>query len=293
MYDYASPFRGLTKESVMLLLSYPDLLEDDAILSIGLYEFSNKHFNDPIYNRQLASNFCKAFIFFDAYNGIPFKNNNKQIFFKIVNGTMEHLIVRSLDGAVLLSRHLKTVPAPLISDEEYELTLMEHRFIASRDDAIIRIIDKDANIVLQRSVNDGTTLYTTNAVTEKEALHYCKIVTVMYSDDFPFEHEEPTEILRVDTEYTPKGYAGDIVYEHFLQSELPLRTPSLQNLGAHKMWIRLVNRAINDKYNAYFWNGCGLIKINEENKSVYFDAAFGLDDSFAKCHLVISKNELN
>lgn len=302
-------FNGLPMKAVLFLLSYSDMLSNDAILYIANYQFSNDNFNDIRWNKQLAENFKKYCISFDSqYNKNEFINGNKKIFFDIDDGIIKKLIIRDINNNVLIERSLMKSFREYIDEMAFDIgdapssalnnpnnPEKHQRFEHSKNHPVVRtIMHKNNELKLHKHVDkDDVIEYTTNDHKNKETLHASTIVRKTATTKFPIEHEEQIEVNRVkDINKLPKGHATDVTYDHIKTSKFPLKTSNLQQKKGHEMWHRLVDKALDDKHNVYHWDGSKLHKTTQENKKEHLANSFGQDDSHLDKHMLISKHEL-
>jgi hypothetical protein len=98
------PFNGVPLANVFLLMSYCDLLTDDAIKHLAEHECTYETFNNPEYNKWFATALKKHNIFFESENGVEFTNNGKIIFFKVKDEQLLRFIVKNEFGDILIER---------------------------------------------------------------------------------------------------------------------------------------------------------------------------------------------
>ncbi len=103
MHKFDPPFNGLTIESAIFLLSYPDMLSCDAVLFLA-DSFTDEDFNESRWNSLLVKNLRQFNIFFDFWNNFEFENNDKIIHFNIVDDICINYTLKSLNGDILLER---------------------------------------------------------------------------------------------------------------------------------------------------------------------------------------------
>ncbi len=181
--------------------------------------------------------------------------------------------------------------SPLNSSRESGKTIRNHKFLNTNKDPIIEELPD--HVKLHKREFDNKTEYTTNDHKNEQTLHRALIVHRRKTAEFPFEHEEQTEVDRVKgSDKLPKGHATKVTYDHFEHSNLPLRSSDLQFQKGHEMWHRLVDRALKDGHHAYHWDGERLHKTSTENKEEHLKNSFGKGDEYKNKHMIISKNEL-
>ncbi len=158
-------------------------------------------------------------------------------------------------------------------------------------------IVNNKNIELQKTTKElngnTTTQYHTNDHNKKETLHRSIIIHHEPTEKLPFKHEEQSEVDRLNGGDLPNGYARDVTYNHFKNSEYPLRSSDEQFAPGHNMWKRLTNKALNDGHHVYFHDGNKLTKSNKENIDNHLESSFGKGEEYANKHMIISKKELD
>jgi hypothetical protein len=148
------------------------------------------------------------------------------------------------------------------------------------------------------------TEYHTNDHDSKETLHNAVVSYQAKTDKFPYEHEVQKVVERVKSnDRLPNGHATNVIYDHFKKSKYPLRSDSNQYTDGHKMWHRLVDKALDNGHHVYHWDGKQLQQTIHENKAKHLTNSFGNDDviglkkrepheKFENHHMIISKNPL-
>ena len=171
---------------------------------------------------------------------------------------------------------------PSYRSKMYDLTKNNHT---------IKTLESGAK--LHKHIDKNKTKYTTNDHDNKETLHYSRIEHNDSTKDFPYEHDEQTQVDRVkDSSKIPKGHATDVTYDHFKQSKYPLRTSDTQFRKGHEMWHRLVDKALDDGHHVYHWDGKSLHKTTQENKKDHLSDSFGQGDNYQHKHMILSKTPL-
>ncbi|MDD4242719.1 MAG: hypothetical protein PHG08_00265 [Bacilli bacterium] len=137
------------------------------------------------------------------------------------------------------------------------------------------------------------TNYHTNDNNKKETIHYATIIKKNKSKDLPFDHEEQIEVRKQSNNSNlPKGHATDVIYNHFKNGELPLKSSLSQTQQGHKMWERLAHRAMDEGHHVYHHNGTELIKSTPKTIDNHLKSSFGDDVEYSHKHMIISKKEL-
>jgi hypothetical protein len=147
----------------------------------------------------------------------------------------------------------------------------------------------NTSVSVHRLSNDKVTEYHTLDHRNKESLHYCTI----HKDSSPINCEVQTGVSKAHSEQLPKHHATNVVYNHFKQSKLPLRSDKIQSNAGHKLWHRLVTRALGDGHHVYYHDGNKLHKTNKDNVSHHLESYFGDEaDSHPSKHMILSKDIL-
>jgi hypothetical protein len=135
------------------------------------------------------------------------------------------------------------------------------------------------------------TVYTTLDHNKKECLHHAEIEHQDRHGDLPFAHGVQVGTERTDAGL-PKGHASTVVYNHFLKSDKPLRSDSLQSHGGNKMWHGLVHRAMKDGHHVYHWDGAKLHKTTSDNVEEHLKKYYGHPPEYFSKHMILSKKEI-
>lgn len=167
----------------------------------------------------------------------------------------------------------------------------------SRDDSEHKFPSMDNNVTLQRRVKidyngEKQTEYHVNDHDKKEATFRSVIVTHRPTQELPFKHDEQIAIDRQTGVDLPRGFGRDVIYNHFENSEHPLRSSDIQFHAGHKMWHDIAHRALADGHHVYFHDGRKLYKSNEQNLDKHLAASFGKHDDYTNKHIILSKTEL-
>jgi hypothetical protein len=156
-----------------------------------------------------------------------------------------------------------------------------------------------SGVKLHHQKTGETQQYSTNDHHTKETLHTAIISHHPADEHFPYDSESQGLVDRVKSnDRIPKGHATEVTYNHFKKSKLPLRSSSSQYSEGHKMWHRLVGRALDDGHHVYHWDGKKLHKTTKENVLEHLKNSFGYDSGashdvpYEHRHMIISKHEL-
>lgn len=104
------------------------------------------------------------------------------------------------------------------------------------------------DIIKTHVFNDGdSTHYYTLDHQNKTVAHYAKIKKDSNTFQFPVEEQHNVDKDKSNTNL-PKGFATEFIYNHFKNSELPLRSSDEQFHDGHFMWRRLVDKALAHKH---------------------------------------------
>ena len=154
----------------------------------------------------------------------------------------------------------------------------------------------DENIESQKIVRDGgkekQTEYHVNDHNKGETIFKSFIVTHNPTKRLPFKHDEQIAIDKKQNAGLPRGYGRDVIYNHFKNSEHPLRSSDLQFHQGHDMWRDLAHRALADGHHVYYHNGHKLYKTTPKNIDKHLADYFGTHDSHINSHMILSKTEL-
>jgi hypothetical protein len=165
-------------------------------------------------------------------------------------------------------------------EQEHERKKM---FVAIKDSPIINHISH--NVKVHRDEYKGTTEYHTLDHDKQETLHYCSIKKT----HSPIPCEVQTGVVKHGD--LPKHHATNVIYDHFKQSNLPLKTDKTQSDSAHGMWKRLTKRALDDGHHVYYHDGKSLTKLDHSNLNDHLDKYFE-DDIDSDKHIILSKDTL-
>lgn len=164
-------------------------------------------------------------------------------------------------------------------------------------------IPRNKNIeVFHYKNSDGEDNYVTNDHKSKEALHQSIIKTDETLEKLPFPYQEQNQVDRVkSTDVLPKDYAKDFIYDHFKESNLPLKSSDTQFLNGHNMWKKLAHKALNDGHHVYYYDGTTLHKSTKDSVDKHLDSSFGKEErkngkiispDYEARHMILSKHEL-
>lgn len=153
----------------------------------------------------------------------------------------------------------------------------------------------NANTTIHRIDVDGKVRNTVNDNSTRKTLYHSVINTNEPTKSIPFKHISQDEVDRVkDTSVLPKGFATDLIYKHFNEQSLPLKSSSTQYHTGRNMWSRLVDKAHHDGKHVYYFDERGNSeKVTPETKEHHMKQYFGPDDAqFESRNLVLSHTEL-
>lgn len=145
-----------------------------------------------------------------------------------------------------------------------------------------------------KSGDDGSTLFYTLDHQQHTAAHHAHIVKDTTS--FPFTAEKQDLVDKDKTNVDlPRGFATSFIYNHFKNSNHPLRSSDEQFHDGHHMWNKLVDNALSDNHHVYYHdkNSGETVKLNDDNKNEYIKKYYGDGDEFSKKHLILSKTPLD
>ena len=151
-------------------------------------------------------------------------------------------------------------------------------------------------IVCHKNINGDVTEYRTVDDNTKEFVHFSHIKKVDAShpdSDLPFDYECQVETEKYKESNLPRGYVEDLVYNHFLKSEHPLKSDKTQYTGGINLWKRLAKRALNDGHHVYLYDNNELHKANHDNIDDLIGRYHGKRGSFMFKHLILSKKEIS
>lgn len=149
-------------------------------------------------------------------------------------------------------------------------------------------------IVVKYSDQDGNTGYRTLDDTTGECIHRSILIKVNGDSQFKFPYHYNDVVERSKhTEKLPKNFVTDFTYNNFKESDIPLVTSRNQLPNGHKMWRRMVDKALNDGHYVYYANKYDpLVPVTHENKEKYLNDYYGNDMDATKRHMVLSKTKL-
>jgi hypothetical protein len=146
--------------------------------------------------------------------------------------------------------------------------------------------------------DNSSTTYTTLDHNKKEALHQTAVNEVEPTKEFPYKHDQQKQVSRQHTKDNsdlPKGHATNVIWNHFLKSKNPLRSSDEQYTEGHKLWHRIVKRALDSGHHVYHWDGNKLHKTTHEVMEDHLSKSFSeekYDESTRNKHMIISKKKL-
>ncbi len=168
--------------------------------------------------------------------------------------------------------------------------MVHHKYVTP--DRNIEVQKHTSRIVGGDNSGDDVTEYHTNDHTSKETLHRSSIISHAPTKQLPFKHDEQTETYRENNNKLPKGYGTDFIYNHFQNSEHPLRSSDQQYSGGHKMWKKLAHKALDDGHKVYYHNGKELINSDKSNVDAHLNDYFGNNYNHENRHIILSKTNL-
>ena len=142
------------------------------------------------------------------------------------------------------------------------------------------------------TTKEPITKYYTNDNKKKETVHASTVITHNPTKQLPFKHDEQTDVIRQKSDSLPHGYATNFIYNHFKNSEHPLRSSSEQFNDGNKMWNKLAHKALDDGHHVYYHDGEALNKSNKENIDSHLKSYFGDSPEHINKHIILSKTEL-
>ena len=146
--------------------------------------------------------------------------------------------------------------------------------------------------IKKESNGDTTTEYRTNDHSKKETIHRSIIFQNEPTTELPFKHEEQVEVDRKPDSGLPRGYARDVIYNHFKESNIPLKSSISQYIPGHKLWKDIAHRALNDGHHVYYHDGEKLHKSTPKNIDKHLESYFGDSSEHVNKHMILSKSEL-
>ncbi len=158
-------------------------------------------------------------------------------------------------------------------------------------------VHKNTKTIGDEDESKQETSYHTNDNRTGETLHHATFVTHNPTTELPFHHDEQTAVNRQRSGDLPKGYATDFTYNHFKNSEHPLRSSDMQMTGGHEMWKRLAHKALNNGDHVYYHDSNKLHKSTKQNVDSHLKNYFGWTNDADKAdygsrHMILSKKEL-
>lgn len=194
-----------------------------------------------------------------------------------------------------------------IGDASYSRLNLEPKFRESKYETNSKFehhsypLPEDNSVALTKRVEGKNTTYSTNDNDKKEVLHYSNIKHNGPTESLPFENEEQHIVERVKGGKLPPEYATNMIYDHFKQSNIPLRSSDAQYRHGHNMWRKLTHKALSDGHHVYYHDGKTLHKVTKQNIDDSLDSSFGktevkfrkeLTPKYEDRHIILSKKEL-
>jgi hypothetical protein len=183
---------------------------------------------------------------------------------------------------------IPTSDNPLNSENKRKLAFIDTQHYPTHKDL-------GNNIHILKMSDGNNTQYVTVDKTNNEVIHQSTIsknsgdttgVQMTYETQNNVNRQE-------DNSKLPKGHATNVIYDHFLNSNVPLKSSDTQQEAGHKLWGRLLDKTLDDGHHAYFYNGRNVTKITQETKEEYHKKYFGNDFDANKKHLLISKTPID
>lgn len=147
-----------------------------------------------------------------------------------------------------------------------------------------------SNVSLHKYVMPGETMYNTLDHENRTMVHQATFT----NESNPIQCVVQTGVRNYRHPDLPNHHAEKVAYEHFLQSDLPLRSDSSQSTSARNMWSRMAKRALDDGHHVYYSDEDGSLKeLNSGNIDEHVNKYFGKDFRVhGKRHLILSKRSL-
>lgn len=134
--------------------------------------------------------------------------------------------------------------------------------------------------------------YHTNDNRNNETLHYSNVLKHKPNNKLNFYHHEQNQVLRKSSDDLPRHYSEDFIYNHFKNSNVPLKSSDTQFKKGHTMWRNLSHKALDDGYHVYYHDGDRLNKSTKNNIDDHLNSYFGVSDDHENKHMILSKKEL-
>lgn len=143
-----------------------------------------------------------------------------------------------------MARYIDREDNPLTRSEQSR----KYAFYNSKNDPIYA---KIGGLVTHKFDNGEETMWTTLDHNIQEAVHRSYFVRDTTKSRLPFDHETQESVERTNHPDLPRGYATDIAYMHFTESNVPLSSSNQQQIGGNKMWGRLAHKAFDGGHHVY------------------------------------------
>lgn len=285
------------------------------VMSLEFYEALFIWIND---NREILKNFKKYLHYHLKYPGMRLSIDNRSLYHEsksklsevtYLQMTIENKILRidttmkynDVIAELYYNKRLDEM-ARYVKDEVNPLhNSANSRFYTANAAKLDPIETKLSDTVrMHKGVGDDETSYTTVDYKNPnfpQAIHSTIIQKHKAGDRLPFEHETQEVVEKVDHPDLPKLYATNLLYNHFLNSDVPLSSSNQQQMGGNKMWQHIAHRAFEDGHHVYLWNNLDntLNHLDTKEKvdsglNHYFSANQKRTTDFG--HIIIAKNKL-
>ena len=107
----------------------------------------------------------------------------------------------------------------------------------SKNNEIYPLYTGNNDITVHKKIDGNTIQYNTNDHNTKETLHKSTIELKEPTKELPFKHEEERTHDRVRNGNLPKHFVTNLIYNHFKESDYPLKTSDMQFNQGKNMWI--------------------------------------------------------
>jgi hypothetical protein len=176
------------------------------------------------------------------------------------------------------------------SNPEYRKAL----FQSYKNHDIVHSVSPTVSVHMRK--HSDVTEYATLDHQKQELVHFSQIQQNPSTDAIPFAHDTQKLVDRTpSTESIPRWFATKMTYNHFLNSDVPLRSSETQYHKGHQMWGNLVKMALDDGHYAYHFNEDTkkLTRLDHNNMESSVRGSFGKSDEYERQHLIISKTKLS
>jgi hypothetical protein len=108
-----------------------------------------------------------------------------------------------------------------------------------------------------------------------------------YDEQVGVEREKSNKVLS-------SGFATQFIYDHFKNSGKVLKSSDHQYDTGHKMWINLIDKALDDKHHVYYHDerSGDVSKLTTDNKEDFHNKYYGVENDYTKKHIFISHHPL-